>query len=82
MYRTEGIIDVDVGEFGQRGGERTSLCIVLIGLTGIEPQVLQKDHAAVGQRGDRCGRLWPDGVGGEDHTVAQQLFQALGHRSQ
>jgi len=74
----EGVVTVDVGHRGQRGGE---FGVALL-LAGIEAEVLQHQHAAVGQ----CGGLGPgvvaDRVGGEGHVLAQQFAQPDGRRLQ
>ena len=72
----EGVVAVDVGHVGQRLGE----CGVALLLAGVEPQVLQHQDVARGQRrGFRAG-VSADHVGGERNRFSQQLGQLVGRR--
>ncbi len=74
----EGVVDVHIAELGQLGGEGG---VVLL-LAGVEAQVLQQQHAAVGQLGYGLGRRIADAVGSEGHRRAQHLGQGFDHRLQ
>ena len=75
---TERVIDVDVRERRERRGERRVVRL----LAGMEAQVLEQQHVAIGKRvhglfGDRS-----DAVGRELDADAEQLGETRAHRSQ
>jgi hypothetical protein len=82
VHRPEPVPDVHIGQRGQLVGERAPDRIVLAGLAGIEPEVLQHDHAAWPQGRDRGPRGRPDGVGGQHDRLTQQLAKARRDRGQ
>jgi hypothetical protein len=69
VRRAERVVDVDVGERRVAAGE----ALVVLGLAGIEADVLEHDQLALGHRVE---------VGGDRHVRAEQRAQALGHRTQ
>ena len=74
----ERVVDVDVRERRERRGERRVVRL----LAGMEAQVLEQQHVAIGKRvhgllGDRA-----DAVGRELDAGAEQLGEARAHRSQ
>jgi hypothetical protein len=82
MHGPEPIADVQLGKRRELIGERAPDRVVLAGLTGAEPQVLQHEHLTRCQR-RRCGPCGrPGGIGRHCHRPAQQLAEAGGDRRQ
>ena len=82
VHDTEAVADERVAQRGQLVGERAALGVVLAGLAGVEPDVLEHDDVAVGHRLDRRLRRLADRVVGCDDVGAQQLTEPGGDRSQ
>ena len=60
--------------------ELAALGVVLAGLAGIEPDVLEDSDLAICQLGsDRCGRL-PHRIGGETNRLAENFAQSHRYR--
>ena len=53
VHDAEAVADERVAQRGQLVGERAALGVVLAGLAGVEPDVLEHDDVAVGHRLDR-----------------------------
>ena len=75
MGRSEGVIDVDVGQRRELGGKRR----VVLFFGGVEPQVLEQDDAA-GMGGNHLGSRAADAVGGKRDGPAEQAGQVPGDR--
>ena len=70
----ERVVDVDVGERGERLGE-----LGVVGLlAGVEAHVLEHQDLAVDHALDRLLGLRPDGLGDEDDVAADQALQRRG----
>ena len=77
MHRAEGVVDVQVGQGGQRVGEGAALGVVLAGLARLEADVLQQ-HDPVGLGGpDDLGGRRADDVLGQPDGRAEQLAEAV-----
>ena len=72
----EGVVDVHVGELGQR---RDQLRIVA-GLPRLIADVLEHHHLAQGEPLGELDHLRPDDRRRERHRRTDQLRQAIGHR--
>jgi len=74
VHRAERVVDVDVGQPGERLGE-----LGIVGLLrGVEPEVLQQHHVPRAHRGHRVLDLGADTVGQEPHVFLQEALEALG----
>ncbi len=83
VHHAEAVGDERVGERGELVGERRhARAVVLAGLAGVEPDVLQHRDLAVGEPGDRGLRGLADGVGREGDVLPEQLAEAGGDRAQ
>ena len=69
-----------VGQLGQLVGEGAALGLVLARLPGVEAQVFQQCHLAVGQTGDDGPGRLPHRVAGEGDLAAEELTQTGGDR--
>ena len=78
VRRTERVVDVDVGERGERRGE---LGVVRL-LARLEAHVLEHDDLAVDHAVDGLVRLGADDVVDEDDVAAEQALQHAAHRPQ
>jgi hypothetical protein len=78
VHDAEAVADEAVAQRGQLVGEGSALGVVLAGLAGVEPDVLQQGDLAVLQRGHRGPRGLPDRVAGEPHLGAEQLGEPRG----
>ena len=74
----ERVVDVHVGVGGERGRE---LGVVLL-LGRVEAQVLEEQQLARPEPVDRVFRADPEGIPGDRHVPAEQLGQALPHRTE
>ena len=74
MGRTEGIIDIQIAQFGQGPGEG----LVVFRLLLMEPQVFQQQHLTRPERRNSRRHGRPDTVVGKSHGLAQQHFQCSG----
>jgi hypothetical protein len=72
VHRAEGVVDVRLGQSRELVGEGAPLGVVLAGLTGVEPQVLQQRHLATGEPVHRRPRRLPHRVGGDGDRRAEQ----------
>jgi hypothetical protein len=82
MQHAEAVAHEHVAECGQRVRERTALTVVLAGLAGVEADVLQHGHVAVGECVDRRAGRVAHGVAGDRDVGAEQLAEPCGHRRQ
>ena len=78
MRRAEGVVDVQIGQRGQRGGKIGTV----FGLPGIETQVFQQNDVAALHAGHVFGHLVAAAIGDEFHRMLQQLRQPHRHRAQ
>ncbi len=75
----EGVVDIDIAEFGQRGGEAGVVRL----LARVEAQVLQQRDPALRQAGDGRARRPADAVPGEaDRRAAERRRQRPRQRRQ
>ena len=78
MGRAEGVVDINVGVFGQR------LCKlrVVLRLSGVKAHVLEQDDIAILHLGHHVTDVGSDAVGGHLDRFAKILGEAGGHRGQ
>ena len=83
MHDAEAVADTNASASAASWSANSlALGVVLAGLAGVEPDVLQHRDVTVGEAGDDLlGRL-PHRVGREGDVAAQQLAEPLGDRSQ
>ena len=82
VHDAEAVGDVGVGQRGEVVGERRALGVVLGGLAGVEPDVLQQGDVAVAEAGDDAPGVLADGVRGQGDVLAQQLAEPRGDRGE
>jgi hypothetical protein len=75
----ERVVHVDVGEGGQPVGQLAARRVVLGRLGGLEADVLQQEHVAVGECGRLGGRVVPGDVRRERDGCTEELRQPRGH---
>jgi hypothetical protein len=75
MGGSERIVDVDVGETGERGRQLR----VVLRLTGLEAAVLEHQHLARPQSAGERFDLRPDDRGRRGHRLPQELAETGGH---
>ena len=71
----ERVVHVDVRELCESGGE----CVVVVGLAGVEAEILEQQHVAVCERADGLLGLGPHAVACEGDWAPEQLAQARRH---
>src|SRR6185312_791874 len=74
----ERVVHVDLGEGGELLGERR----IVLFLGGVEAEVLEEEHAAGGERGDRLLGGGADAVIGEGDGRAEEGGEGVGDRAE